>query len=243
MTSSSAENDNKPNVPKEAAGIEAQYARRREKLDGSLYSPLKPDVIMMQQEKERELVKLFHRAEMTPLENKRLLEIGCGSGTNIQLLLRLGFRPENIVGNELLAERVEVARRMLPEAIRILAGDAVNLDLPEASFDIVSQSTVFSSILDKSFQEKLAARLWSLVKPGGGILWYDFIYNNPSNPDVRGVPVNRIRELFPQGELHVWRVTLAPPLSRFVTRIHPALYTLFNAVPLLRTHVLCWVRK
>ena len=48
---------------------------------------------------------------------------------------------------------------------------------------------VFPSILDDSFQQKLADRMWALTKPGGGILWYDFIYNNPRNPDVRGVPL------------------------------------------------------
>jgi hypothetical protein len=39
------------------------------------------------------------------------------------------------------------------------------------------------------------------------------------------------------------RVTLAPPLARAVTRIHPGLYRCFNVLPLLRTHVLAWVEK
>jgi hypothetical protein len=40
-----------------------------------------------------------------------------------------------------------------------------------------------------------------------------------------------------------WRVTLAPPLARTVCRVHPALYTALNALPLLRTHLLCWIEK
>jgi hypothetical protein len=32
-------------------------------------------------------------------------------------------------------------------------------------------------------------------------------------------------------------------LSRMVTKIHPGLYTLFNVLPVLRTHVLCWISK
>jgi hypothetical protein len=67
--------------------------------------------------------------------------------------------------------------------------------------------------------------------------------NNPFNPDVRGVPVERIRELFPQGEMRVRRLTLAPPLARVVTRIHPELYTALNICGWLRTHVLVWVEK
>jgi hypothetical protein len=85
--------------------------------------------------------------------------------------------------------------------------------------------------------------MWSWVKPGGGVLWYDFTVDNPRNPDVRGVPLTRVRELFPEGDLRAQRVTLAPPLARAVVRVHPALYTLFNCVPLLRTHVLAWTAK
>ena len=96
---------------------------------------------------------------------------------------------ENLVGDEFLEDRAEVARRRLPEGIKILVGDAAEVNLEEGPFDIVYQSTVFTSILDDGFQQKLADRMWKLVKPGGGVLWYDFIYNNPNNPDVRGVPL------------------------------------------------------
>jgi hypothetical protein len=154
---------------------------------------------------------------------------------------------ENLVGNELLEERAEMARRRLPEGIKILVGDAAEINLDEGPFDVVYQSTVFTSILDDGFQQKLADRMWALVKPVGGVLWYDFIFNNPRNPDVRGVPLKRIRELFPQGIMDSWRITLAPPISRrvcwLVCRIHPALYSLFNLFPFLRTHCLCWIQK
>jgi hypothetical protein len=75
------------------------------------------------------------------------------------------------------------------------------------------------------------------------VLWYDFTVNNPGNPDVRGVPVSRIRELFPHGHLSTRRLTLAPPIARCVCRVHPMLYSWFNTVPLLRTHVLAWIEK
>jgi hypothetical protein len=39
------------------------------------------------------------------------------------------------------------------------------------------------------------------------------------------------------------RVTLAPPLARAVVRLHPSLYTVLNALPLLRTHRLAWIEK
>jgi len=226
----------------EASKVDERYARRRG-LSPLLYSPLMPSVYMSEQEKERALIRWVRWAELEPVQDKRFLEIGCGSGTNLRQMLRLGFRPENLVGNELIAERAERARGSLPVTTEVVVGDATAIDFSANSFDVVCQSTVFSSILEESFQNKLADKMWYWTKPGGGVLWYDFIYDNPSNPDVRGVPVRRIREMFPQGKIKVWRVTLAPPLGRLVTRVHPALYSLFNALPFLRTHVLCWIRK
>jgi hypothetical protein len=108
---------------------------------------------------------------------------------------------------------------------------------------VVLASTVFSSILDDDFQRDLARVMWSFTRPGGGVLWFDLTYNNPRNPDVKGVPIGRVRELFPEGKLKAWRLALAPPLARSVTRVHHSLYTLCNLTPLLRTHVVCWIGK
>jgi SAM-dependent methyltransferase len=198
---------------------------------------------MALQEKERTVIEWVRTSSLMPLGNRRLLEIGCGSGTNLLQFLKLGFAPKNMVANELLEERAKMARLNLPRAIEVLEGDALSTDFGCESFDVVVQSTVFTSLLDQDFQKSLAQHLWNIVKPGGGVLWYDFIYDNPKNPDVRGVPICRIRELFPEGTIRTWHVTLAPPISRIVTKVHPRLYDLFNLFPFLRTHVLCWIQK
>ncbi len=223
--------------------LKERYARRKTRSLEIIYDPLSPAFFMGQQEKQRALVRLIKQERLYPVSDKKVLEIGCGSGGNLLDLLRLGFLPENLVGNELLEERSEMARHLLPTATKILCGDASKLTLPHESFDVVFQSTVFTSILDDDFQKKLADVMWSLVKPGGGVIWYDFTFNNPANPDVKGIPVKKIRRLFPQGRIKTWRLTLAPPISRRVTRIHPNLYTVFNSLIFLRTHVLCWISK
>jgi len=224
----------------EPQAIAERYARRAA---GDLYSPLRPEVWLAQQERHRALVALLTSHVRRPLSELRALEIGCGHGDNLLELLRLGFDPAQLVANELLPERAAFARRRLPSATQLLEGDATALDLPDAGFDLVLQSTVFSSILDDDFQARLAAAMWRWTRPGGAVLWYDFTVNNPRNADVRGVPLARIAALFPAGRIEARRVTLAPPIARRVVRVHPAAWRVFNAQPLLRTHVLAWIEK
>ncbi len=225
---------------RETDAVAARYARRDV---GSRYSLLRPDVWQTVQERQRAMLRLFVKLGFTDLSTQRLLEVGCGSGGNLLELLRLGFAPDRLSGIELLPDRFAAARAALPVALNLHCGDALQVVLPAASQDIVFVSTVFSSLLDDAFQQRLADAMWRWVRPGGGVLWYDFTVNNPRNPDVRGVPLARLRTLFPHGRVQAQRVTLAPPLARAVTRIHPGLYPLFNALPLLRTHVLAWVGK
>lgn len=224
----------------EPRAVAARYARRAA---SGLYDPLRPEVWRAQQERQRALIALLAAHAPRPLAELDVLEIGCGQGDNLLELARLGFDAARLVGNELLPERAAQARRRLPAATVLHEGDALALPLAPASFDIVLQSTVFSSLLDDDFQQRLAGRLWQWLRPGGAVLWYDFTVNNPNNPDVRGVPLARLRRLFPEGTITARRVTLAPPIARRVVRVHPALWSLFNTLPFLRTHVLAWIQK
>ena len=231
------------NQSQESARMVERYARRLQPGVAERYSMLNSSVWEAVQERQRALIGLLHRHCRTALRDTRVLEIGCGVGGNLLELLQLGFDAANLTANELIHERAAVARRNLPAAVAFHESDALLLDLPPGSFDIVYQSTVFTSILDASFQVELAARMWSWVRPGGGVLWYDFTFNNPRNPDVRGVQLSRIKELFPEAIIDGRRVTLAPPISRRVCRLHPALYHVINVFPFLRTHVICWIGK
>jgi len=225
----------------EASRVAERYARRQV---GDRYSLLRPEVWQTVQERQRAMLKLFTCHGLRDLSALRLLEVGCGQGGNLLELLRLGFAPEHLTGIELLSERIAQARHCLPAALRLHEGDALQAPIAAASQDIVFAATVFSSLLDDAFQQQLAAAMWRWVKPGGAVLWYDFTVDNPRNPDVRGVPRGRVRALFPHAEgMAFLRVTLAPPIARCVAPLHPALYTLFNTIPALRTHVLAWIAK
>jgi SAM-dependent methyltransferase len=228
-------------VSDEPRAVAERYARRGAAVDR--YSALRPEVWQTLLERQRALLRLLAAQGIDDVSGLRLTEVGCGSGGNLLEVLRLGFAPQHLTGIELLPERFAQAQHLLPAATTLLQGDACTAPIAPASQDVVLQSTVFSSLLDDAFQQRLADAMWGWLKPGGAVLWYDFTVDNPRNPDVRGVPLARVRELFPLGVITHRRVTLAPPLARVVCRWHPGLYPLFNALPLLRTHVLAWIMK
>jgi len=224
----------------ETRAVAERYARRPAP---DRYSMLRPEVWQWSQERQRVLLRLLATKGLRDLHALRLTEVGCGTGGNLLELLRLGFAPEHLCGIELLAERHAQARHVLPMPVALWQGDASAAPVAPGSQDLVLQATVFSSLLDDAFQQRLAGAMWSWLRPGGAVLWYDFTVDNPRNPDVRGVPLRRVEALFPGARVQARRVTLAPPLARRVCAWHPALYTVLNTVPWLRTHVLAWVEK
>lgn len=217
--------------------------RDRDRSEMNFYNILNPDVYLRKQELERAIIRWLKVKNFPNLSDLKLLEIGCGSGSNLLKFIELGFNPKNIIGNDLLSERLAKARSILPNEVELFEGDFLEAEFPLNSFDIIFQSTVFSSILNQNYQAALAKKIWELCKPGGGILWYDFTFNNPNNPNVKKVTLAELGELFPLGKINHWRLTLAPPLSRLVTKVHPGLYYVFNLFPFLRTHILCWIEK
>lgn len=181
----------------------------------------------------------FIQNKFQHIHNLSLLEIGAGSGGNLYGFLSMGFQLKNMVANELLDDRVEVLKTNFPE-LEIHPGNVLDANF-KRQFDVVFQSTVFTSILDKALKQQIANKMLELVKPNGIILWYDFIYDNPNNKDVKGVSKQEIRQLFAKAsKITFKKVTLAPPIGRRVGKLYGLLNGLF---PFLRSHVVAVIEK
>jgi ubiquinone/menaquinone biosynthesis C-methylase UbiE len=221
--------------------IRAAYARRRNDL--VRYSLFNTGHLFFIQERERQVLAILKRSGVSSLESKSILEIGCGTGDRLREFLKWGARPENIIGVDLLPDRVAEARRLSPDGLRIECGNAEKLDFPSASFDFVFQYTVFTSVLDRDLKRAIAAEMLRVVKAHGLILWYDYHVNNPRNPDVRGVNKREIGQLFPGCRIELRRVTLVPPLVRLIGRYSWLACYLLGRIPLFCTHYIGVIRK
>lgn len=227
-------------VLSEEERIRRAYAARR---DDGRYSWLSPGHAFILHGAERGMLRALARAGVASLHDARVLEVGCGAGHWLRALVQWGAAPERVTGIDLQHARAVEARRACAPAVGLAAASGALLPFDDATFDIVLQSTVFTSILDASLRARVAREMMRVLKPDGMVLWYDFHVNNPRNPDVRGVTRRELRALFPGCRLELRRVTLAPPAARALApRLWP-LATLLSAIPWLCTHYVGVIRR
>lgn len=222
--------------------IRTEYERRAREIPVDSYAWSKPWNLLFHQHVVRGCIRMLERAKLYPLAGREILDVGCGDATWLLEFAQWGADPRLLRGIDLSANRIEGARQRLPQTdLRI--GSASELPWPDESFDLVTQYTAFTSILDSDLRRVAAAEMLRVLRPSGAILWFDFRCNNPRNDKVRKVGARELRSLFPDCEFELEPILLAPPVARFVTRCSWALAECLNVFPFLRTHYLGLIRK
>ena len=194
-----------------------------------------PGYLFTIQTRERAVLKVLAAKGFSDLSTARVLDVGTGTGTWLRDLVRWGAEPSNLFGVDRDGERVAISRRLCPAGVTLECRDASQLGYANGMFDVVVQSTLFSSVLESEQRRAIAREMVRVRKPGGLILWYDMRVNNPWNKNVRGIGKSELRGLFPGESIVLKRITLAPPLAGYA----PAL----NALAPLRTHYLATIQS
>jgi len=224
----------------EETRIQVAYAKRQGNIS---YSWFNAGYVFLAQEQERRMLLALKRHGFASLDTMKILEIGCGTGSWLRKFIKWGACPQNITGVDLLSDRVAIARQLCPERVRIEYGNATKLGFPDGCFDLVLQSTVFSSVLDSSMKQQIVSEMLRVVKADGALLWYDFHMNNPRNPDVQGIKKREIFQLFPGCRIELRRITLAPPLARLLAPYSLLTCYLLERFKVFNTHYLGVIRK
>jgi SAM-dependent methyltransferase len=151
------------------------------------WNPLRNDLELWH--RTRLLVELARtlKALPGPLEETRVLDVGCGIGRSTRSLLEFGLKPENLMGIDLRATAIEQARRLNP-AIPFRTVNGFD-DWPlQSEFDLCLQCTVFSSIPGIERRQATARMMRKAVGSEGFIFWWDrltandFAGNDPLDP-------------------------------------------------------------
>jgi len=191
----------------------------------------------IRQERERKLEELLRRAGFLPLSNRRILDVGCGTGEILDGFEAWGAQPENLFGVDLMTDRIRRAKENFP-AMNFQQANAEVLSFANGFFDLVAVFTVFTSILDSQMTLNLSREINRVLRSRGAVVWYDFRMNNPFNPHVRGISRKGIRDLFPEFRSRLVSITLMPPLARRWGSLTGTLYPCFASLPFLRSHYL-----
>jgi SAM-dependent methyltransferase len=205
-------------------------------------SILEPGNLLMVQERERFLSRLFREEGIRSLANFTAFEAGCYTAYNLRLLVQWGASPQGLAGMDADPEAATYVAAHSPE-IRIHTGSADSVPEQDDSFDLSIAFTLFSSVPDEDIAHGIARELVRVTKPGGLIVVYDMRRRNPANRSVHPIRTDDIRRWFPRCPLKVHAITLAPPIARPVGRWAPWLYGPLSFIPLLRTHAMYVLRR
>lgn len=223
---------------RETRRIREAYARREQRGTDARYSLFEPAHLFQSQSLDRAVLRALRREGYRSLAGLRVLDAGCGNGAWLRGLRRFGAHPSGLHGVDL---REGVLLHGDPDLRLLMAGGSL-LPFASASFDLVCQFTMLSSVLDPLLRRRIAAELLRVLRPSGLLLWYDFTVN-PFNHETHGIGLRELRSLFAGARIRAERVTLAPPLARLLApRSWPA-GVLLEQLPWLRTHLLATVRR
>lgn len=116
---------------------------------------------------------------------ERVLDVGCGTG-DLCLLVAPRVGPDGMVtGVDISEEMLAVGRRKVAASpwagrVRLQAGNALALDLPDNSFDVVTSGFMLRNVadLDRALRE-----MHRVVRPGGRVILLEL--SHPRNPLLR----------------------------------------------------------
>ena len=218
--------------------IRAQYEAR----DAAATSPYRwdnPGYVAYIQIVERALLKAFRDAGVR-LEGARVLDVGAGSGYFLHRLQEYGAGEAH--GIDLMEERVAEGRRRYP-TLDLRTGSATDLPYGDGEFDLVTQFTCLSSILDGDVRLAVAREMRRVGR--GWVLSFDM--RGMKVPSLRRRPAEQSTQTVGIDDDELRRLFGAPTLLRraalpfeIAERLggRTLLTQAVASVPALRSHLL-----
>lgn len=222
--------------------ILAEIARRAREIPRDRDAFWQPSQQWLINERRSVALAMLRGCNALPTKDTQCLEIGFGSGGWLPDLIAWGVKASNLHGIEISEQCVRRASELLPSA-DFRTGNGAELPWDDGSFNLVITSTVFTSILDDAVRQQVAGEIVRVLAPSGTLLWYDFRFNNPWNPHVRGIRKAELRALFPTLEGAIRTISLLPPVCRFVAPVSTFMTALLSAIPPFQSHLLAVLRK
>ena len=115
------------------------------------------------------LIRIFEKRAIHPA-TRRILEIGCGVGTNADFIRRKVAKNAEIVALDLSSSNIEIARALFPHPrITFLQADVLTFDPSGKPFDLIVLPDVYEHI-PRDKRAELNAKLGVLLAEEGKVL-------------------------------------------------------------------------
>ena len=163
----------------EAARILREYEHRAETIPSGFYSLDKPANYFAHCQLARGVISLLGRRGLLPIKSKKIPDIGCGTGNWLLEYLQWGAIPSDLLGIDLDAARIAEARLRIQGARLRSRRRLARSPLADNSIDLVSQFTVFSSILDDKMKHAVAAEMLRVCVPEAQFSGTTFVSATP----------------------------------------------------------------
>jgi len=216
--------------------IRAAYKAR----DAAATTPYRwdnPGYVSYMQLVERALLKAFRDAGVR-LEGARVLDVGVGSGYFLHRLQEYGAGEAH--GIDLMKERVAQGRTRYP-TLKLRVGSATELPYGDADFDLVTQFTCLSSILDDDVRLAVAREMRRVAR--GWILSFDMrtlrrpsLRRRDNSTPTIGLDKPELRRLF--GVPALQRGVAVPFVLAELTGRVPLATSVLATLPPLHSHLL-----
>lgn len=189
---------------------------------GVLFQTLAQDVAV---------VRACHDIALEP-DKARILDVGSGRGNTLAQLIRLGYRPANITGIEIQAERIKWTRDIYAQ-VCLIHGDASSVGFGDGTFDLVTEGTMFAALTDNGLRQRISSEMLRVCRPGGYLLLIDWRIPKWRDANYRALTKREVRNLFEVGVktdlIGTYRGALVPPIGRFLSTWLPSLYFVVRA--------------
>ncbi|MBW2662356.1 MAG: methyltransferase domain-containing protein [Deltaproteobacteria bacterium] len=134
------------NINSEIYRLKEVYRNRDEKINSQpwkedIYHPRHPMGRLFYEHNYNIIVDALNATDIS-LDNLTVLDVGCGTGAWLRLLVELGSKPENLTGIDISENRIENAKSNNP-AINWIKSDGDSIPFECDTFDIVMQVVVF----------------------------------------------------------------------------------------------------
>jgi 2-polyprenyl-3-methyl-5-hydroxy-6-metoxy-1,4-benzoquinol methylase len=211
--------------------LRTEYRRRHAAGNGP-YRWDNPGYVSYMQGLERALLRGLSDARVN-LSGARVLDVGCGSGYFLHRLHEYGA--SDCHGIDLLDERIAEARERYP-SLGFDVGSATQVPFDDGAFEIVTQFTCLSSIIDNDV--RLAAAREMRRVAGHWVLSVDMYRSGTSARTTQTVGLDppELRRLFGKPIL-LRRIAPSFDVAQLLGR-HDLLARLVGALPPMRSHYL-----